>query len=57
MFQLIGMCDSNTLDDITNYTIVDLDGYTLYNVSVAANTIVGTGPFLVDETATTESGE
>ncbi len=58
MFQVIRMCDTDDMvDDSTNYTVVDLDGYTLYNVSVAANTIIGTGPSLVDVTATAHSGE
>ncbi len=51
------MCDTDdTLDDTAEYIIVNLDGHTLYNVSVAANTIIGTGLFTVVETATTESG-
>ncbi len=51
------MCETDdTLDVTAEYIIVNLDGHTLHNVSVAANTITGTGPFTMDETATTESG-
>ena len=36
---------SNRATTDTSYDITGLDPYTLYNVSVAAYTSVGTGPF------------
>jgi len=39
-------CYNETTDNnLTSYVIDDLDAYTIYNVSVAAHTVIGQGDF------------
>ena len=47
---------SNRATTDTSYNITGLDPYTVYNVSVAAYTSVGTGPFVSIERRTDSSG-